>query len=134
MTVHIPDSHRALLAGPVFVTMVTMLKNGWPQASIVWCKLDGDDIIVNSAPTRLKHRNILRNPKVTILAMDPENGYRYLEVRGEVIEIIDNDEQTIDELARLYTKYDRYFGGYRSAADRHPRVTYRITPRHIVAH
>ena len=132
MSTTIPDSHRELLAGPTVVTLVTMMPDGQPQATPVWCKLDGDDVLVNSQPGRRKDLNIRANNKVTVMALDHQNPYNYIEVRGEVTHINEDDEALIDELARLYTGAESYFGDFASDRERARRVTYRITPRRVL--
>ncbi|MEO0565928.1 MAG: PPOX class F420-dependent oxidoreductase, partial [Chloroflexota bacterium] len=106
----IPEAYLDLLEEPVVVTFVTMMPDGQPQATPVWCKWDGEHIIVNTALGRRKHTNAAANPKVTICAVDPQNPYRYLEVRGTVTEIILDKEDTINELAMQYRGKASYFG------------------------
>lgn len=132
MSATIPESHRELLAGPVVVTLVTLMPDGQPQATPVWCKLEGDEILVNSQPGRRKDLNIRANNKVTVMALDPRDPYRYVEVRGEVTHINEDDEALIDELARLYTGAESYFGDFASDRERSRRVTYRITARRVL--
>lgn len=129
----IPNSHRALLEGPVFVTLVTTMPDGQPQASPVWAMMDGDDIIINTAVGRQKDKNLQNNPKTTLVAINPDNPYSYLEVRGEVADRIEDDEQTIDQLAKLYTGNDKYYGTVTPEAQREVRVTYRIRPNKVIA-
>ncbi|MCE2490028.1 MAG: PPOX class F420-dependent oxidoreductase [Anaerolineae bacterium] len=132
MSTTIPESHRELLAGPTVVMLVTLMPDGQPQATPVWCKLDGDDILVNSQPGRRKDLNIRANNKVTVLALDHQNPFNYVEVRGEVTDIDEDDEALIDELARLYTGASRYFGDFAPEDSRSRRVTYRITARRVL--
>ena len=132
MSATIPESHRELLAGPVVVTLVTLMPDGQPQATPVWCKLEGDEILVNSQPGRRKDLNIRANNKVTVMALDPRDPYRYVEVRGEVTHINEDDEALIDELARLYTGAESYFGDFAQGQARSRRVTYRITARRVL--
>ena len=133
MSATIPDSHKELISGPVVVALTTMMPDGQPQTTPVWCKLDGNDILISSAPGRQKDKNIRANPKVTVMALWPDNPYSYLEVRGEVTDFIEGDEALIDELAKLYTGKDKYYGEVASEDSREPRVTYRITPTRVVA-
>ncbi|MAS37129.1 MAG: PPOX class F420-dependent enzyme [Anaerolineaceae bacterium] len=129
----IPNSHRGLLEGPVFVTLVTTMPDGQPQASPVWALLDGDDIIINTAVGRQKDKNLQNNPKTTLVAINPDNPYSYLEVRGEVADRIEDDEQTIDQMAKLYTGNDKYYGTVTPEDQREVRVTYRIRPKKVIA-
>ncbi|MBZ0296261.1 MAG: pyridoxamine 5'-phosphate oxidase family protein [Anaerolineae bacterium] len=78
MSVAIPESHKKLLEGPVVVSLVTMMPDGQPQATPVWCWWDGSYVVINTAVGRQKDENLQANPKVTVLANNPENPYSYL--------------------------------------------------------
>ena len=137
MTARIPDSHRALLDGPVFVTLSTVMPDGQPQSSVIWCNYDGTHIWVNSAAGRQKDRNMRERPMATILAIDPEDPYRYLEVRASVDEITEEGAvDHIDALARLYEGVESYYGGVSpaEAAGQETRVIYKLRPTRVVAH
>jgi len=134
--VAIPESHKELLTGPIVVSLVTVMPDGQPQATPVWCDYDGAYIIVNTARGRQKDRNMTRNAKVTILAIDPKDGYHWLEVRGVVDEITEKGAvEVIDKLAKLYRGKDHYFGDIVPAEQRHiqTRVTYKIRPTKVNA-
>lgn len=129
----IPDSRKDLLEGPVVVTLVTMMPDGQPQATPVWCKLDGNNILVNTAEGRQKDRNMKANPKVTVLAIDPQNPYRFLEVRGHVSDYTtEGAVDVIDSLAQLYLGRDKYFGDKDPAEITEVRITFTITPDHVI--
>lgn len=64
MPTTIPGSHRDLIDGPVLVTFTTIMPDGQPQSTIVWCNSDGDHILVNSVAGRRKDKNIRRDPRV----------------------------------------------------------------------
>lgn len=133
----IPDSHKDLLEGPVVVALVTMMPDGQPQATPVWCLYDGENIIVNTAEGRQKDRNMKANPKVSVLAIDPQNPYRFIEVRGTIssYETV-GAEAVIDQMAKLYRGVDHYYGGVAPAElrERETRITFIITPERVVAH
>ena len=130
----IPDTHRDLLEGPIVVGLITMMPDGQPQATPIWCTYDGTHILFNTAVGRQKDRNLSADPRVTVLALDPENPYRYIEVRGEVAErTTENAEALIDELARLYTGSERFYGDAVPESERLPRVTYKIKPVRVLA-
>lgn len=134
MSAQIPDSHKDLLEGPVVVSFVTMMPDGQPQATPVWCLYDGSHILINTAKGRQKDKNVQDNPKVTVLAINPENPYSYLEVRGVVEEITtEGAEDTIDQLAKLYTGQDKYYGGAAPESSREERITYKIKPQRVIA-
>jgi PPOX class probable F420-dependent enzyme len=137
MAVPIPDSYRDLLERPIVVTLVTMMPDGHPQASPVWFKYDGTHIFINTARGRQKDRNMNANRRVTVLSVDPDNPYRYLEVRGLVVGITETGAlDLINELAKKYRGADQYYGGVTPVEqrERETRVTYIIEPTHVVAH
>jgi len=80
----IPDKYRDLLDRPIVVSLATLMNEGPPQVQPVWCNFDGTHILVNTEKDRQKYRNMSRRPSVTILAIDPDNALRWLEVRGTV--------------------------------------------------
>jgi PPOX class probable F420-dependent enzyme len=80
----IPASHLDLLTRPICGVLTTMGGDGQPQSSLVWADHDGACARVNTTLERHKGRNLLANPKVSLLVIDPDNTARYLQVRGEV--------------------------------------------------
>src|SRR2546423_15627232 len=90
MPIDIPDSHRDLFTSPLHVSFITLMPDGSPQASIVWRLWDAPYIMVSSPKHSQKTRNIKRDPRVSLLMVDPQNAYRYLEVRGIVEQIHDD--------------------------------------------
>ncbi|MEP0763391.1 MAG: PPOX class F420-dependent oxidoreductase [Chloroflexota bacterium] len=134
MAVQIPASHRDLLDGPVFVTLVTLMPDGHPQATPVWCNTDGDYILINSVRGRQKDRNMGRDPRVTILAIDPQNSYRWIQVRGKVVEVTEKGAvEHINALSKLYTGNEDYYAFSPAAKGKETRVIYRIEPLKITA-
>jgi PPOX class probable F420-dependent enzyme len=125
----IPAHYRDLLDRPIVVSLATLLGDGTPQVQPVWCSYDGKTILVNTEKGRQKYRNLSRRKIATILAVDPQNDSRWLEIRGEVVEETEhgaNDD--IDALAKLYLGLDKY--PYHQPGD--VRVTFRIAPRRVV--
>ncbi|MFN8373721.1 MAG: PPOX class F420-dependent oxidoreductase [Anaerolineae bacterium] len=136
MTLMIPDSHKDLLEGPVYVTLTTVMPDGQPQSSVVWW--DGDDnyILINTARGRQKEKNMTRNAKVTIMAIDPQNPYRWLEVRGVVEDISeDGGVEHIEKLSRKYVNRG-YYGDFAPAERRQQetRLVVRIRPTKVLAY
>jgi PPOX class probable F420-dependent enzyme len=130
----IPDTHKDLLTGAVVVSLVTVMPDGTPQATPIWIDYDGTHLIVNTARGRQKDRNMQRRSKVAVLAIDPKNSYRWLEVRGEVDDISEEGAvEVINKLAKKYRGVDSYYGGAAPAerATQETRVTYKIKPLHI---
>src|SRR5450631_3676873 len=87
MSEAIPDKYRDLFTKRAFASLATLMPDGRPQVTPIWCDLDGDHVVFNSAKGRQKDRNIRRDPRVSLAVIDPDNPYRYLEIRGRVVEI-----------------------------------------------
>ena len=87
MATAIPDSHKGLLVNPIHGVLATMMPNGQPQMSVVWVDFDGTHVSLNSTLERQKGKNMKDKPKVNVLVIDPNNVARFIEVRGEVVEI-----------------------------------------------
>ena len=124
----IPESHRDLLERPLIMILATTLPDGTPQATPVWFHFEEGYIYLNAAAGRLKDRAIRANPYVALVVVDPENIYRYIQVRGPVVEI--NEEQGrahIDYLAWRYTGAERYT----SNPPDQRRVRFKIAPEKI---
>src|SRR6266699_6967962 len=78
----IPDSFHDLFQKKAFAQLATIMRDGTPQVTPVWCDFDGTHVVLNSAKGRTKDKNMRRNPNVAISIQDPENPYRYLGFRG----------------------------------------------------
>lgn len=129
MPATIPQAFLDLFATKAFAHLVTLMPDGSPQVSPVWCALEDELVVVNSAKGRQKDRNLRRDPRVALSIQDPENPYRYLEVRGRVVQITESGaEESIDRLAQRYMGVPRY--PLRKPGE--VRVLYRIRPEHVV--
>jgi PPOX class probable F420-dependent enzyme len=76
-----PDSHRYLLDAPV-ASLATIGSSGFPQLTEIWFLFDDDEIKLSLNTSRVKTRNLRRRPQCSLLLLDLENPYRYLEVRA----------------------------------------------------
>lgn len=124
----IPDRYRDLLDRPIVVALATLLPDGSPQVQPVWCSFDGVHILVNTEKGRQKYRNMSRRRAVTILAVDPDDDGRWLEVRGTVVgETEEGANEHIDELARRYMGVDEY--PFHQPGD--VRVLFRVAPQRV---
>ena len=85
-----PEKYSDLFKKKAFANLGTLMKDGSPQVTPVWFDYDGKHVRVNSALGRVKDKNIRRDPRVSLSIQDPENPYRYMEVRGKVVEITQN--------------------------------------------
>jgi PPOX class probable F420-dependent enzyme len=80
----IPQSHRDLFDKKSFAHIATVGRDGTPQVTPVWIDYDGTDIRFNTARGRVKTRNLERNPSIALSVQDPDNPYRYVQVKGRV--------------------------------------------------
>jgi len=78
MSSAIPEKYRDLFSKRAFASLGTLMPDGRPQVTPVWCDLEGDLVIFNSAKGRQKDRNVRRDPRVALAIVDPDNPYRYL--------------------------------------------------------
>ncbi|HZR57115.1 MAG TPA: PPOX class F420-dependent oxidoreductase [Terriglobales bacterium] len=123
----IPDKYRDLFSKRAFANLGTLMPDGRPQVTPVWVDLDGDYVIFNSAKGRQKDKNVRRDPRVALTIVDPENPYRYLEIRGRVAEITEHGaNESIDKLAKKYLGVDKYPYGQPGEV----RVIYKVQPEH----
>ena len=109
MTDSIPRSHQDLLTANGFLHMASLGPDGEPQVHPVWYDWDGTHLLVSSTGSRQKTKNVERDGRVAGSILDPENPYRYIEVRG-VVEAVDPDPTgtLIHQLAKKYLDQDRY--------------------------
>jgi PPOX class probable F420-dependent enzyme len=133
----IPPSHRDLVECPPVAALTTVMPDGYPQTSVVWCDFDGECVRVNTMRGFQKERNMQRNSRVTLLCYDPKEPLRYLEVRGTVVEMTENGAAAhLDALASKYAgRPIRYFGECIPArfAETETPVLCRIRPARVVA-
>jgi len=123
----IPEKYRDLFTKRAFASLGTLMPDGRPQVTPVWCDLEGDLVIFNSAKGRQKDRNVRRDPRVAMAIVDPENPYRYLEIRGRVVEITEQGADAhIDKMAKQYLGVDKY--PYRQRGE--VRVNYKDQAEH----
>lgn len=105
----IPESYRDLFDKKAFAHLATVGSDSTPQVTPVWCDFDGTNVRINTARGRVKDRNLRRNPRVALSIMDPDNPYRYLQVRGRVVDMTETGaDEHIDALTRRYLGQDRY--------------------------
>lgn len=105
----IPDSHKDLFEKRAFAHFATVMPDGSPQVTPVWVDYDGEYILVNTAEGRQKTRNIQRDARVALEITDPDNAYRYLLVRGPVVEVTaEGGDAHIDKMAKKYIGQDTY--------------------------
>ena len=73
MSIVLPEAVSSILDAPEFATIATIQTDGQPQLSVVWVERDGDDVLMSTVTGRQKHRNLVRDPRATVL-MYPKEG------------------------------------------------------------
>jgi PPOX class probable F420-dependent enzyme len=127
-----PESHLDLFVDPIPAVLVTLLADGRPQASVVWFDVVGEILRINSERGRLKVRNLERDPRATVLIMDPANQHRYLEIRGDVDSIV--EDGALEHRAHLDLLYLGPDHRTDPAHDKNARVIVSIKPTKVVAY
>jgi PPOX class probable F420-dependent enzyme len=124
----IPDKYVDLFEKQAFGNLGTLMEDGSPQVTPVWVDYDGKYVRVNSAKGRVKDKNMRRDSRVSIALQDPANPYRYLEVRGKVVEITEKGaDDHINKLSKKYLGNPVY--PFRKPGE--VRVVYKIEPQKV---
>lgn len=122
----IPDNYLDLLTKKIsFANVATVLKDGSPQVTPVWFDYTGGKIRINTARGRVKARTLKQGTRVAMSILDPDNSYRYIQIRGRVVSVTENGANAhIDSLAKKYLGKDKY----PFAQPGEVRVMYEIEP------
>jgi len=131
----IPDAYLDLASGPRVAALTTVMPDGQPQTTVVWCNFDGTHVLVNTMRGFRKEKNMRLNPKVTLLCYDPRQPLRFLEVRGTVVEMTEAGAlEHLDSLCERYTGASPYFGACVPAAfkEKERPVVCKILPTYVV--
>ena len=103
----IPEDFKDLLDKKALANLATVMPDGSPQVTPLWFDYDGTCVRVNSAKGRQKDRNMRARPAVALSIVDPDNPYRYMQLRGKVIEVTEEGAKAhIDALANTYIGTD----------------------------
>jgi PPOX class probable F420-dependent enzyme len=115
------------LESPDLAHTATIGPHGEPQNNPVWFGWDGEHVMFSQTKTRQKYRNLQRDPRVTFSLVDPDNPYRYLEIRGEMVRV--EEDPNLDFINSMATKYlglDKY--PYHQPGDE--RIVVFVRPEH----
>jgi PPOX class probable F420-dependent enzyme len=124
----IPDQYKDLLEKKAFAHLGTLMKDGSPQVTPVWFDHDGTHIRVNTAKGRWKDKNMRNRPQVALSILDPDNPYRYMQIRGKVVDVTENGADAhIDSLAKKYLGQDKY--PFRQPGEQ--RVIYKVSVERV---
>ncbi len=126
----LPESHKDLLTDEslkAFAVLATVMEDGSPQVTPIWFSWDGEHVLLNSAKGRVKDRNMRQRPEVAVSIQDPRNPYRYIQIRGKVVDVTEQGaREHINQLSKKYTGNPVYQGNPSET-----RVIYKIEPEHI---
>jgi len=114
---------RAFLENPFVGVVTTLQRDGSPQSTVVWVDVDDEGVSINTAYGRVKPRNLARDPRISLVVVDPGDPYRWIKVSGTGRLVDEGADDQIDRLSKKYTGRDVF-------ASRQPgeqRVTVRIT-------
>lgn len=124
----LPERARQLLAEPLLVVLTTLNPDGSPHSTPVWADWDGRCIVMSTLTKRAKYRNLTRDPRASVVLLDPELAVRYFCVNGSVEIEPDDDRAVLHRLSQKYlgTPYPLAEGPDQV------RVTLRLAPDHVI--
>jgi PPOX class probable F420-dependent enzyme len=123
MSIPLSDATLALLDGRNYAVLATINPDGSPQTSVMWVGRDGNDLLFSTVEGRVKHRNMRRDPRVSVTVIDSSDPERYAELRGRV-------SMTPDAGRRLDTQLSWKYDGHDPGEDRPGAV--RVVVRMVV--
>ena len=124
----IDDKVIKLFSAKNLVFIATIMKDGSPQLSPVWANFDSGFILVNTAEGRIKHKNILRDPRVAVSVTSNDDPLDMTTIRGTVVEIIsDLEYHHADKLTQQYMGRQHY----PFKRDGEKRIILKIKPRKV---
>ena len=127
----LPDSVKKLIEAKTFANIATLMPDGSPTSLKHGSTTmgDGDLVLINTIEGSLKHKNVLRNPRVALDICDPANAFNVAVIRGRVKEVtFKGADEHVDRLAKKYLGQDKY----QSRRPGMRRVLFKIEPLHIV--
>jgi hypothetical protein len=123
----IPEEFNDLMDSPALAHVATVTPAGTPRTSPMWFEWDGEHVLLSHTKGRAKYRDVQANPRIALSIVDPQDPYRYIEIRGPVEVIDDPDKTLIHRLAKKYRGVDRYEW---DGPDDH-RVIFKVTPARV---
>jgi PPOX class probable F420-dependent enzyme len=101
----LPGRVRAFLDAPRFASIATLDPDGAPRQAVVWYLLVGDELVVNSAEGRRWPANLRRDPRTSLTVLDQADGYSWIGVTGNVVEVIDDQARAQADIAAMARSY-----------------------------
>ncbi len=127
------DLKKYLDNAKVFATMATIGRDGQPHLTVNWIERDGDDLLYSTTVTRQQYKNLVRDPRISVMINPPDTPYAYAQIRGTVTLTPDPDRELPDRLAQKYTG-KRYADFNPASINDADRVIVRITPTKVLGH
>jgi PPOX class probable F420-dependent enzyme len=106
MAIQYSDPTLRLLDGKNYAVLATTNPDGSPQTSVVWVGRDGTDLLISTVEGRVKHRNMVRDPRVSVTVIDSADPENYVELRGTVSMTMDEGRQVDTQLSWKYDGRD----------------------------
>jgi PPOX class probable F420-dependent enzyme len=119
------EKQAKLLTDKNLAAVATIREDGTPQVTPTWVDWDGEHVLVNTAEGRAKPRNLRRDPRVSVLVMDPDDPYNWVSVTGTAELTHEGAEEHIEKLSHKYNGKD-----YPNPKDPQ-RVLVKITPERV---
>ncbi len=128
----IPDSVKDLLEKPIVASLTTIAPDGIPENTAIWALWDEERVIVSTADGRRKPQNIRNNPNVALFVIDPENPGRWIDVRGVVEEMVEDENYNyVKAVGKLYTGRDDFTGSSDNSEEK--RLVIKIKPVRVAS-
>ena len=128
---NIPEEFQDLLDedSKALLYLATLMPDGSPQVTPVWFSTDDEYILINTNQGRVKDKNMKARPKVAMTIQDPDDPYRYLGIRGEVVSY--TTEGADEHIHKLSLRYKDE--PWKTRRDQR-RIIFRIKPTHFDPH
>jgi PPOX class probable F420-dependent enzyme len=123
LPIELSPDEIALLKEPQMAHVATVMPDGSPQVTPMWVDTDGESVIVNTVVGHVKHKNMLRDPRVAVSVTDRNNPFRALILRGVAELVEEGAEDHIDMLSQKYLG----IASYPNRRPGYPRIMARIT-------
>ena len=121
------EQQRRFLEQPFVGEVTTLRPDGSPHTTVVWVDTDTDVVMFNTAVGRAKERYLRKDPRVSLIVVDPDDPYRWVSVSGQAEFTTEGADEQIDKLAKEYLGQDEY--PWRKPTEQ--RVTVRIRPERV---
>jgi len=124
----LPPHARKLLDDPNLVVLTTLYPDGSPHSTPVWALREGDEVVMSTLTRRVKARNLARDPRASVVVIDPENPVCYFSISGTVSLTEEDDGRVLDALSIKYLGIP-----YPEEDPANVRVTLRLRPTRVIA-